>query len=310
MRTPRNPPGDAAAPPPVDVAIASLAGAQHGLVKHAQLTAAGLTRNGIKQRVERGVLHPRHRLVYSVGHAALSREGEMLAAVFAAGDEAALSHESAAELLQILRYRASVIAVVAPRRRTIKGVRVHRCMNLDSRDVTTCKGIPVTTVARILVDLSDTHTAAELTNLIHEAAFRSRFHLEATRRTMQRANGRHRLDALEQAIAMHLSGSAGTRSRVEVAILSMLKFSDLPTPLVNTDVLGEEVGFHWPERRLIVEVDGPGHRRPRTRREDERRDRELRAGGWTVLRYTAEEIEQRPHDVMRRLSGYEGPSDA
>src|SRR6185503_20259947 len=47
---------------------------------------------------------------------------------------------------------------------------------------------------------------------------------------------------------------------------SMIK--DLPEPLVNTNLNGHEADFHWPARKLVVEVDGPGHDRPRTQRED------------------------------------------
>jgi class 3 adenylate cyclase len=49
------------------------------------------------------------------------------------------------------------------------------------------RGIPVTTVARTLVDLTDDLTAEELTNVIHEAAYRRRFSLTATKQTMKRA---------------------------------------------------------------------------------------------------------------------------
>ena len=233
----------------------------------------------------------------------------MLAAVFAAGEGAALSHDPRPSCG---RLSASPFAhrCRRPTRRTIDGVRVHRCTQLDPRDIVVYKGIPVTTVARMLVDLTDDLVAEELANVIHEAAYRGRFSLKATRDAMTRANGRHNLGVLEAAIDLWLKGSAGLKSRPEAAFLSMLKLTDLPAPRVNTTVLGEEVDFHWPDRRLIVEVDGPGHRRPRTKREDQRRDRELQANGWTVLRYTADEIEQRPDDVMRRLSGYEGSSDA
>ena len=65
----------------------------------------------------------------------------------------------------------------------------------------------------MLVDLSDVLTKFQLANVIYEAAFRNRFNLGATRRAMQRANGRHNLHVLEPAIALYLSGSAGTRSR-------------------------------------------------------------------------------------------------
>ena len=65
----------------------------------------------------------------------------------------------------------------------------------------------------------------------------------------------------------------------------------------------EEVDCHWPRSMLVVEVDGPGHSRPATRRDDARRDRKLRAAGYTVLRFTDVEIEQRPEDVLARLLG-------
>ena len=54
---------------------------------------------------------------------------------------------------------------------------------------------------------------------------------------------------LEHAIALHTSGSAGTRSRGEDAFLALLE-RDLPEPLVNTDLLGYEVDCRWPDLRL------------------------------------------------------------
>jgi very-short-patch-repair endonuclease len=57
-----------------------------------------------------------------------------------------------------------------------------------------------------------------------------------------------------------------------------------PEPRVNTKVGGIEVDLYWPERDLVVELDGPGHARPRTRKDDERRDGELRENGLRVVR--------------------------
>jgi hypothetical protein len=58
----------------LDVVIAAHASRQHGLVRFAQLRAAGLDYSAIGKRVRAGRLHRRCRGVYSVGHAALSRE--------------------------------------------------------------------------------------------------------------------------------------------------------------------------------------------------------------------------------------------
>ncbi len=101
---------------------------------------------------------------------------------------------------------------------------------------------------------------------------------------MQRANGRHNLKRLERALELRAAGSAGLKSRNEAAFLSMLK--NLPEPLVNTKLNGEEPDFHWPEHKVVVEIDGPGHERPRTQREDERKEAAWRAAGYEVLRVT------------------------
>ena len=182
-------------------------------------------------------------------------------------------------------------------------IELHRCRELDPCDVTTRRGIPVTTVPRLLVDLTDVMESDELTNVIDEAAYRNLFDLAATLASMARANGRHRLPVLEEAIDAYVNGSAGTKSRYERAFLRLIEDAGIEQPLVNTKVLGEQVDVHWPERRLVVEIDGPGHARPTRRRDDARRDRILTAAGWTVLRFTGEDVEQRPDEVVRRLGG-------
>jgi hypothetical protein len=165
-------------------------------------------------------------------------------------------------------------------------VHVPTCRNLDPRDLTIHRGIPVTTMARTLVDLTDVLTEHQLANVIHEAAFRNRFSERATRAAMARAPGR-KLAALERALAMHAGGSAGTKSELEDQFLAQLPTS-LPSPLVNAGVQTPhkliEVDFVWPAARLCVEVDGHGHERPRTQQEDAERDRLLNQAGFEVVR--------------------------
>ena len=99
---------------------------------------------------------------------------------------------------------------------------------------------------------------------------------------MARANGRHNLHVLHRALELNAAGSAGLKSRDEAAFLSRIK--DLPEPLVNTKRNGEEADFHWPAHKLVVEVDGPGHDRPRTQREDALKEAAWREAGYSVLR--------------------------
>ena len=94
---------------------------------------------------------------------------------------------------------------------------------------------------------------------------------------MARASGRRHLHRLQRALELRASGSAGTRSAKEDAFLEAQDVE----PLVNVKL---EVDFHWPEEGRFVEVDGPGHDRLATRREDARRDAWLDAAGWRVRR--------------------------
>lgn len=207
-----------------------------------------------------------------------------MAAVLEAGEGAALSHLAAAKLWEIWRRRVTRIDVVSPRQSRLPYV--HWSRHLATQDITWRNGIPVTTVARTLVDLTDILTSEQLANAIHEAAFRQRFSEAATRAAMDRAHGRRNLHILEAALRAHASGSAGTRSALEDRFLAHVRDQGLPEPLVNTNVHGLEVDFLWPEAKLIVEVDGAGHQRPHTQREDSERDARLRAAGYRVVRVT------------------------
>jgi len=276
--------------------------ARFGLTTTAELLATGVTHTAVSRRVARGVLIRRQPGVYSFGPGELSPDAQLAAAVLAAGEGALLSHLSAASLWRASRWAVPAPHVLTPGfQRPIDGVVLHRYRQLDPLDVVVHRGIPVTTVARTLVDLTDVLTAHQLAYVMHEAAFHQRFSVQATRAAMARANGRRNLGALEKALALHRAGSAGTRSALEDRFLALVH--ELPEPLANTECEGEEVDFRWPGHSLVVEVDGPGHNRPGQRRIDARRDRKLRAAGYTVLRFTDAEIEQRPGDVLERLLG-------
>ena len=137
--------------------------------------------------------------------------------------------------------------------------------------------------------------------MIHEAAFRGRHSTPATRDAMRRANGRRHRKRLEQAIALHESGSAGTRSKDELRLLIALDRAGLPEPNVNTHLAGHEVDFHWPRLKLALELDGPGHDRERTKQEDARKEAAWRADGFEVLRFKETQLRAATHAVAARV---------
>jgi len=126
--------------------------------------------------------------------------------------------------------------------------------------------------------------------------------MAATRAAMSRAAGRRNLGTLETALPAHEAGSAGTRSALEDRVLALIGPAGLPEPLSNMPVRAAgrriEVDLHWPAQGLVVEIDGDGHTRPRTRREDAARDRALRAAGHAVVRFTGGDVDDRPAAVL------------
>lgn len=140
--------------------IERLASGSHGVVTREQLLAAGLTVGQIKSRLRSGELLQEYRGVYRVGHRAPSVEARHLAAVWACGRGALLSGRAAGHLLGILTTPPYMPEVTAPTERRIPGIKTHR--SRSPVDAAVWRGIPVTTPARTLVDLSSVLAVADL----------------------------------------------------------------------------------------------------------------------------------------------------
>jgi very-short-patch-repair endonuclease len=289
-----------------DAVVAALAARQHGVVARRQLLEAGLSPTMVRGRVRGGLLILLHPGVYAVGHRRLRSEGHWLAAVLAAGPGAALSHRDAAGLHGLRPANHTRIDVTTTRdRRVVAGVEIHRTRILESDDVTTIDGIPVTTAARTLVDLAAVVPRDHLAAAVKRAEHRRVFDLRAVEAAMARTRGRrgpgHR--ALREAIAEHAAlGLSATRSSLEGAFLRLLKCADLPRPSVNAFVEAHEVDAHWPDQRLVVELDGWAHHHDRhVFQRDRERDAALTASGWRVVRFTHHDVVRRPDRVVHTL---------
>jgi predicted transcriptional regulator of viral defense system len=152
-----------------DRIIGRIAALQHGVVTRAQLLSAGVSRRSIAHRLDKGSLIRVHPGIYRVGHRAPNILATFIAAVYACGDGAALSGRAAGHLLGIVRAVPEEPEVTAPRRRTADGVATRRSQTIEA---TTWHNIPVTTVARTLVDLAASLTPGELARAMHEAGIR------------------------------------------------------------------------------------------------------------------------------------------
>src|SRR5205814_1410525 len=129
----------------VEQIAARIASAAQGVVTRQELIDAAVSEGEIKHRLAIGALIRMHPGVYRVGHTAPSLEATYMAAVKAAGKHARLSERAAAHVYGLTRGGAPRAEVTAPAKRLVKGVKVKRS-RLDTRDCTTRRQIPITTV--------------------------------------------------------------------------------------------------------------------------------------------------------------------
>ena len=279
--------------------LARIAGASHGVVTRPELVNVGVSAEEIKQRVARGTLIREYRGVYRVGHRAPSLEAGYLAAVRACGEGALLSGRAAAHLFGLLRGPAPNPEVTAPTERRVEGIGTRRSRHIDARDATTWNQIPVTTVARTLVDVASVLGVDELARACHEAGVRHRTapaDVEAVLARRPRSRGAANLRRI-------LRGDVRvTLSKLEARFLSRLDEAALPPPETNPAAGGRRVDCRWPDRRLTIELDGYRYHHSRHAWEqDRRREREARARGEEFRRYTYGDVFEHPEAMLAEL---------
>jgi hypothetical protein len=286
------------------LALAELAAQQHGVVSAAQLAGLGLDAAAVRRRVTHGRLHRLHRGVYAVGHRVVGADGRRRAATLALGPAAALGVRSGTDLWQLRGY-SGVPELVVPGdggRARRSGLIVHRVRHLTAADVTTVRGIPVTTWARSALDTSAVIRDGHRRMLVR-AEQRGLFDLHELRATVARA-GRHRgARPLLAALATLHPEMVWSKSQVEEELIALCAARGLPSPVCNATVEGLEVDLHWFAARLVVETDTWGTHGDRAAfQRDRDRDRTLQLAGYRVLRFTDVDLTTDPDRVAADLT--------
>jgi very-short-patch-repair endonuclease len=274
--------------------LLELARRQHGVVSRAQLVALGLGVKAVEYRLRTGRLVAIHRGVYAVGHDALRREGWWMGAVLAYGLGSFLSHHTAAAVwgMRAPRTRIDVSMETADGRRSKRGTVLHRVRSLPASETTRHDGLPVTTVARTLLDLAAVIDDHALEQAVHHADLHHRFDLRDVRRVLDAHPGREGTPALCALVDRLLgTGAQLTRSRLEQLFRRLCRDHRLPEPAVNARVSGEEVDFWWPPTNVVVEVDGGHHRMPLQRERDHAKRLGLEAAGYRVIPLTGAQVQ-------------------
>jgi hypothetical protein len=184
----------------------------------------------------------------------------------------------------------------------LSGVTVLRRPDTDADDP--AAGLRFVTAREALADCLTVLPAAAAANVLDTALQKRYIRPDTLAEELAARVGRGRLNAtgLRQLIARATSGS---RSEAEQRMSRLLRRSGTGPWIPNHRLLDPtgrvtaEIDFAHVGLRIAIEVDGRAFHSDRGSFERDRwRQNALTLGGWLVLRFTWEQITQRPHEVI------------
>ena len=281
-----------------DAQIAELAGRQFNRISRRQLIDIGLSDKAITHRVLTGRLVAVEQGVFAVAPVLEDGWGRWMAATLTAPGSV-LSHMSAAVAWRLLTAPRQVECVTRPGSggpRRHGGVLAYRSSTLDG-DVVTNRGIRITSVPRTLLDLARTVGDRTLARALREAVRLELTTLRALGDRLGDYRGRRGSHRLAEVVARYAGlPLERARSGAEIRALELLRGANRPLPRLNARIAGEEADLSWPNKKLIIEIDGaPFHLDVG---EDARKQRTWERAGWTVRRIPSDDVYEQPERLL------------
>lgn len=287
--------------------VLDLATRQGGYIRRDQMLSLGLSPSAVDRRVNEGeiilVTPGVYLVIPSSDHIDLIR-GAVLAL-----PGAVVTHQSAAHLLSFPRLPALKPTVVVPSHTTHRfpGVVVRRCDDLIDSDVVDVEGMAVTGVPRTFFDLGGLLRFREFDAIGESLVIAGRMDLDEferiTRRLARRGKpgSRAARDFLEIRAGSHRPATVLERKgRAVLASAGLPEPSpEFPIPWAPSRRFDEA----YPDAAIAIEWDSRAwHEQRAAMASDRRRDREAAKRGWVVLRFTWEEVTQKPHEIAETVA--------
>ncbi len=207
-------------------------------------------------------------------------------AILAGPNGCVASHDTAAYLLGLMAAPTQVHVTVRPDERLrLDGVVAHRSP-LPRSHVAAVGRIPVTTLARTVVDLASSSDLESFTEVLDPLLVSKRLRPERLLRTIDdivEAPGRHGTTLLRTALDVW-TAPIKPGSAAEVRLLRKLTEFGFGGFVTQHDVSAGDQTFRldvaWPEERLLLEYSGKAFHGPRRWDRDENRAALITALGW------------------------------
>jgi very-short-patch-repair endonuclease len=289
-----------------DALLHEIARRRWSLLTRPDVLSVGGNDQLITRRLAAGRWQRLHDGVHLVGLGPPTWLQRTLAACLAGGPTAVTSHRAAALLWELDGARGSIVEVTVSMatRAHVRRAVVHRSRRLDEADVTSHRGVPVTTVERTLADLGR-YLPPLLIEMALESALRRRLTSEQRLWTFLDSPGAYRrpgVGRLRRVVSSRSPGRAAG-SPAEVALVGCLRARGLPQPVRQHPITLRDgtvavVDLAWPAARLAVEWDGfDVHSGRRAFSADLQRQNALLDVGYQLRRFTGDAVRRHADQV-------------
>ncbi len=276
-----------------DNAVAERAAARHhGVIARAEALDLGLTDKQIRYRLATGRWTALRPGVYAVAGVPPTWEQAVLGAVLGCAQPVLASHWTGGRLLGAsVPDDVDLIEVLGdlPHWTRLQGIRCHRSKHIFDEDRIVRQGIPCTSAARLVVDLSGRLDDRELGRICDDLQRRKLLKLRDLARCNARLpRGPGRSPAtVERVLGARWKDYDPGDSDFETRVLRLIAGAGLPLPRqqYRVEVQGRRryIDLAYPAQHIAIEVQGPAHQWKSRYDDDRIRINEIVLLGWRPL---------------------------
>jgi hypothetical protein len=283
------------------------AAAQGGYVTREQLLEIALSPSAVNRLIRNGDLIRAAEGVYQVLPS--SEHIDLIRGAMLSLPNAVASHQSAAHLLDFPKLPAltPTVTVASHTTHRFRGVIVRRADDLDPSHITMTQQIRVTNVARTLFDLARLLRFREFDAIGEALIVANRLDVEQFEQVAGQLarRGKPGTRSAREFITIRFGAHPGA-TILERKGRAALAAAGLPDPIPQLPIPWDpsrRFDDAYPRQMLAVEWDSrTWHEQRGAMGTDRRRDREAAAHGWIVIRFTWDDVTERPHEVSETVA--------
>ena len=286
---------------------------QHSMISIEQMKGCGASRKWIERRTADGLIIREAPSVFRIPGVPRTFLNRAMAAVLSSKAPALVSHRSGAFLHGFERIdEPTRVEITVPRHRRPRaraGITVHESVAWDLAQCTVRHGIPVTGVARTILDIAPIYE--QPVRLLDDALRQRMVSWDELWDCHLAHNVAGRNIVPFRRILLERDGNTPPGGEFARRMAEMLTRAGLPMPVFEYRVV---VGGHvyyldlaWPARMVAVECNDAGsHHTPKAFRRDPMKRNRCEGAGWRYLEFTWWDMVHESAEVFAQVAGAMG----